>query len=75
MGNDAIYQKLIEMQGDISTLQGEITAIKGMLQSHLDTASASKKRWYDNFDKLWIGAVGAVIGIGLDTLKTRLGWK
>lgn len=75
MGNDAIYQKLIEMQGEISTLGGEITAVKVMLESHIEENKAVKKRWYDNFDKVWIGAVGAVIGIGLDTLKTRFGWK
>ena len=63
------------MQGEISTLGVEIVAVRTLLETHIEENKAVKKRWYDNFDKVWIGAVGAFIGIGLDALKTRFGWK
>lgn len=48
-----------------------VKEIRDDLDNHLEEAKSNKKRWYDNWDKVLVGAIGAGIAILLE----RLGMK
>ena len=48
-----------------------VKEIRDDLDNHLEEAKSNKKRWYDNWDKVLVGAIGAGIAILLERLGIK----
>jgi hypothetical protein len=71
MGNDAIYNKLLD-------IEGRITHIEDCQAEHIklhQAESGKKTRRADFWEKILSGAIGAGIVIGLNNVKLWFGLK
>ncbi len=71
MGNDQIYALLIDMQG-------EITALKGMMETHLEAHRANDEKDSKKGDRswsFWEKVIMVFVSTGVGFLSAKLGLK